>query len=93
MGPGGPRFSAGPALLNASKSNQQYGAFGGNLKEGWGGRSRKRIGERGPVALRRNQPDAGRAKAVARGKPSELRWWSWKVYLSSAPGGLLLGLF
>ena len=74
MGPGGPRFSAGPALLNASKSNQQYGAFTGNLKEWWGWRSRKRIGERGPVALRRNQPDAGRAKAVARGKPSELRW-------------------
>ena len=47
MGPGGPRFSAGPALLNASKSNQQYGAFTGNLKEGWGWRSRKRIGDRG----------------------------------------------
>lgn len=95
MGPGGPGFSV--LLLKASEPNQQCGAFTGNLKEG-GSRSRKCIGDRGPIAPRRNQPDAGRSKAVARGKPSELRWWSWKVYLwppgvSSAPGGLLLGLF
>jgi hypothetical protein len=55
MGPGGPRFSAGPALFNATKSNQQCGAFNWQFEKGVGGGvlgNASAIGGPSPEALR-----------------------------------------